>query len=374
MFMDPSKKMSIPNGERIKSLSWNGVNGWIVCGGENGLLKVLKLDSSRAIADEKGGSGPSNLSMNQTLEGYNSAVVCVCWNEKYRKLTTCNQAGVIIVWTLHKGTWFEEMINNRNTSTVRGMCWTADGQRICIIYEDGGVIVGSVDGNRLWDKELEMQLCHCTWSPDGRSILFGTMQSEVHIYDAAGNYLSQLPLYCLDDSAAPTSIIGIDWYDGAEGLQDPQQPTLAFGVENGRLQLMRHEHDEAPVLIDTGLMATNLKWATNGTMLALAGSYSGGGGDGREVAMVHFYSPYGQHLRTLKVPGGGIQALSWEGGSLRIALAVDTFIYFANVRPGDDEWGFFGRKLFGRKLRSGTSPQRTNSSGPTRRAVFCAIV
>ena len=24
---------------------------------------------------------------------------------------------------------------------------------------------------------------------------------------------------------------------------------------------------------------------------------------------------------------------SWEGGSLRIALAVDSFIYFANIRP-----------------------------------------
>ena len=32
---------------KLKSLSWNTVNGWIVCGGENGLLKVLKLDSGR---------------------------------------------------------------------------------------------------------------------------------------------------------------------------------------------------------------------------------------------------------------------------------------------------------------------------------------
>ena len=74
-----------------------------------------------------------------------------------------------------------------------------------------------------------MQLCHVEWSPDGRSILFGTLQCEVHIYDSAGNYLSQLPLYCLDDSASQTSIIGIDWYDGAEG-------TLAR-VELPRLRL-----------------------------------------------------------------------------------------------------------------------------------------
>jgi hypothetical protein len=29
----------------------------------------------------------------------------------------------------------------------------------------GAVIVGSVDGNRLWGKELKMQLQFCEWSP-----------------------------------------------------------------------------------------------------------------------------------------------------------------------------------------------------------------
>ena len=41
MFIYLSKKIAIPNGVKLKSLSWNGVNGWIVCGGENGLLKVV---------------------------------------------------------------------------------------------------------------------------------------------------------------------------------------------------------------------------------------------------------------------------------------------------------------------------------------------
>eukprot|EP00965_Chrysotila_dentata_P078253 2579736-Pleurochrysis_carterae.AAC.2 len=57
--------------------------------------------------------------MNQTLEGHNGAVVCCCWNESFRKLTTSDQHGLVIVWMLHKGMWFEEMINNRNKSTVR---------------------------------------------------------------------------------------------------------------------------------------------------------------------------------------------------------------------------------------------------------------
>jgi len=41
MFIYLSKKIAIPNGVKLKSLSWNGMNGWIVCGGDNGLLKVI---------------------------------------------------------------------------------------------------------------------------------------------------------------------------------------------------------------------------------------------------------------------------------------------------------------------------------------------
>ena len=40
-----------------------------------------------------------------------------------------------------------------------------------------------------------------------------------------------------------------------------------------------------------------------------------------------------QHLRTLKVPGKQMTAVAWEGGGLRIGLAVDSYIYFANIRP-----------------------------------------
>jgi WD repeat-containing protein 35 len=72
--------------------------GWIACGGEQGLLKVLKLDSLSGGKDGKGKgvAASSNLSMNQTLDGHNGAVMCVTWNAIYRKLTTSDQNGLII--------------------------------------------------------------------------------------------------------------------------------------------------------------------------------------------------------------------------------------------------------------------------------------
>ena len=107
MFIYLSKKIAIPNGVALSSVSWNPDQGWIACGGDGGLLKVLKLESQAADkgANNKGRKGvaaPSNLSMNQTLEGHNGAVKVCCWNASYRKLTTSDKYGLIIVWMLHK--------------------------------------------------------------------------------------------------------------------------------------------------------------------------------------------------------------------------------------------------------------------------------
>lgn len=40
-----------------------------------------------------------------------------------------------------QGSWYEEMINNRNKSTVKSMAWGSDGQKICIAYEDGKAMI-----------------------------------------------------------------------------------------------------------------------------------------------------------------------------------------------------------------------------------------
>lgn len=57
-----------------------------------------------------------------------------------------------------------------------------------------------------------------------------------------------------------------------------------------------------------------------------------------------FFSANGQHLRSLKIPGREISSLSWEGKSNRIALGVDSHIYFANIRL-DYAWCYFNKTI-----------------------------
>jgi hypothetical protein len=96
------------------------------------------------------------------------------------------------------------------------MKWSSDGKKICIVYQDGAVIVGSVDGTRVWcdrprgcrgarpqcaavaarrgkdsDKPDTVELHRVEWSPTCRYIIFGTRDGEVHLHDHNGNFMAR---------------------------------------------------------------------------------------------------------------------------------------------------------------------------------------
>lgn len=141
----------------MNCIAWNKEHGYIAVAGTEGLLKVLKLDQApmtnavnansnlNGLGQNVGAlAGVSNLSLNQNLEGHKESVKVVVWNDAHQKLTSSDLNGVIMVWMLYKGSWYEEMTNDRKKSTVSGMHWTTDGSKICIVYEDGAIILGTI--------------------------------------------------------------------------------------------------------------------------------------------------------------------------------------------------------------------------------------
>lgn len=304
-------------------------------------------------------AAPANLSMNQTLEGHNGVVMCLAWNPCHQKLTTSDESGLIIVWRMHKGVWYEEMINNRNKSVVRDMKWTSDGKKICIVYEDGAVIVGSVDGNRLWGKEFNMSLHFVQWSPDCKFILFGSGESDIWLYDSDGTRVKQMPLVIGKDAGEKggdeRKIVSIEWYDGKGGPGGGSKssfansnvvpaPCLAVALESGIIQLNRSVEDANPVILDPHMTVSSCKWNADGTVLTVTGYVLSQASNGTPSKhsnpnsmvrdnVVKFFNNTGEYIRTLRIPGDDVKGLSWEGSNLRIAMAVDSFIYFANNRP-----------------------------------------
>lgn len=153
-------KISIPNDYNLKTISWNNRDGYIVCGGDSGFLKVLLLAEQQPqqksgdpshleqsaknspynqpkISLDRGVAATANLVTNQSLETHKADVISAVWNEQHRKLTTADINGTIVVWVLHNGVWYEEMVSNRNRSPVCCVSWGSDGKKICILYEDG---------------------------------------------------------------------------------------------------------------------------------------------------------------------------------------------------------------------------------------------
>lgn len=348
MFAYLSKKIAIPNNVRLNCISWNQKPGYIAVGGEDGLLKVLRVDGNDSATTTTtktrniGSSG--NLSMNQTLEGHNGHVQVVIWNEEYQKLTSSDQNGVIVVWMLYKGSWYEEMINNRNKSTVKGMSWSFDGQKICIVYEDGAVIVGSVDGNRIWGKELKnTTLTAVQWSPDGKLLLFGLKNGTIQLYDNQGLFLMNINVNISTNLFH--NIVSMHWYNGKNGYIANDIPTLAICYENGRIQLMKDTNDDDPIGIETGITNVWCSWNTYGSLLAVTGIQSIiASGEAKDTNILQFYTPFGKLTRTLKIPGREVTGCSWEGNSLRVALSVDSHIYFANIRPAY-KWTYFSNTI-----------------------------
>lgn len=192
---------------------------------------------------------------------------------------------------------------------VTDMNWAPAGDRIAISYADGAVIVGGVDGNRLWGRELGSAVAQVEWSPDGQHLLSGTTTGELVLLDMQGSTAASVPLSCTagcstgaawhsshkvglvlacwltgllrpgryaldahaqDCADAPSlhvaladalQLADVAWYDGAEGLLEPNCPVLAVALTNGRMQLMRSEQDGSPVCIDAGISIASIAWS-----------------------------------------------------------------------------------------------------------------
>ena len=110
-----------------------------------------------------------------------------------------------------------------------------------------------------------------------------------------------------------------------------------------------------PVILDCEMEISCAQWNHDGSILASGGSFQT---KEEEVSVVQFFNPWGlvrekwgkkkiilvisfnilislfilKHLKTLKLPSNRIRAIAWEGNSLRMVIASDSYIYFANMR------------------------------------------
>ncbi|VDN58829.1 unnamed protein product [Dracunculus medinensis] len=346
--------------------------GYIAAGGTDGTLKLLKL----ADTQQRGPTGPAtHLAINQNLDGHSGIVYIAKWNEIYQKLTTSDSNGLIIVWLTRHDSWYEEMINNRNKSIVIDMVWSHNGTKIVIAYEDGQIIVGSVSGNRLWSKDISGNIA--AWSANSSLLLFGMSDGEVHVYDGTGLFIQKVHMVCLEEVELETAlskdlrrdtIVSMEWLSSAmtsklvdericdqtgistssetvpslcENISE-NKPRLHIAYKHGVIQLMRNENDTNPIVVKLpNMMINKARWNPSGDLLAICGIQTDLNCD---KCVVHFISAYGESQNVLQIPGETITDLSWEAGGLRICMAADSHLFFANIRP-NYKWTYCGQTI-----------------------------
>ncbi|XP_042241406.1 WD repeat-containing protein 35-like [Homarus americanus] len=132
------------------------------------------------------------------------------------------------------------------------------------------------------------------WSPDSCLLLFSLHNGEVHVYDNTGGFVSRLNIQCLGTMGLGAMVVGLTWYNGRNGYVEPDCPTLAICYDNGRMQIMRNESDDVPVLIDTGMSVCACQWNHNGSVMAVAGTLHLSTVGEKDCNVVQFYTPFGE--------------------------------------------------------------------------------
>lgn len=93
----------------------------------------------------------------------------------------------------YEGRWSIELINDRGNS-VSDFAWSHDGRMAVICYQDGFVLVGSVNGQRFWSHLYDLSNCTittATWTPNDLYIILGLSNGNLMVIDENGSIISR---------------------------------------------------------------------------------------------------------------------------------------------------------------------------------------
>jgi WD repeat-containing protein 35 len=175
------------------------------------------------------------------------------------------------------------------------------------------------------------------------------------IYDNSGSRIRTFPLN--DELLSDSGVVCINWYPVGNhtyvtSTNSNNETALGFCLcfDNGMMLLCHDEKDINPVLVKTHLKISHCSWDSKGELIAISGTVdpfqrtAPNDKDAKTINVVQFYDNVGTYLRCLRIPGEHIAAISWERSSLRMALAVDSYIFFANIRL-QYKWTYFSNTL-----------------------------
>lgn len=125
-------------------------------------------------------------------------VCCLCADGMRGLLVAGDTAGSISVWGKTQDKWeCRTSFCFGGPGKLLDLLWTSpkglDSQAsFCALYEDGHLVNATVEGHRLWSRDIRKS-CSCICAVrNGSGFILATKEGDLLIYDSRGVYLRKL--------------------------------------------------------------------------------------------------------------------------------------------------------------------------------------
>lgn len=146
---------------------------------------------------------------------------------------------------------------------------------VCVLLQDGFVLVGSVAGQRYWSSMLNLDsIITCgIWTPDDQQVYFGTAHGQIIVMDVHGAMVSQVQLY------ADMKITSMAWscekFKMEEGEDDPGV-TNAGTLNHAKKKKKKTQNQTIPFVIQCqdniyNQMSQNIQFPNRQTKFCVSG-------------------------------------------------------------------------------------------------------
>jgi hypothetical protein len=245
--------------------------------------------------------------------------------------------------------------------------WSHDGRMAAICYEDGFVLVGSVNGQRFWSHLFDLNnssICSITWTPDDLLVLLGLSNGSIMVVDKNGTYVTRVNV--TNQSIRQLMFNSHKFFMDEETTNIKLQSTSKFNRLTNRtlinnilscldrkninnnnyllaccfecddqLYILRTYDDVDPIIIKTDFnynYPIKFEWSNCGNILVVGGCEKLL--DLTIKSSIKFYNKFGVYIFKLEIPVVDeiFKAFCWGHNDERLFISTNKNIYISIVK------------------------------------------
>lgn len=172
MLISLKQKIAVGKSKKITAYDFDEENEVHWLGYESGNIKRLHMGL--------GEQGRTEIKSNENLAGSGKERVALLqWNKRHQKLLSLDAAGLMVVWIEHKGSFVQEMINQSESNRIKLVSWSTSNSLIALVLEDNEVIMGTVEGERVWSLKVDVKVEFLQWLENDETLVLADRQGSL---------------------------------------------------------------------------------------------------------------------------------------------------------------------------------------------------